>query len=375
MEIQGVVASGFEAVADAFRSNFTANRDVGAACCIYRNGQPVVNIWGGLADPASAAPWREDSLQLCFSATKGPTTICILQLMEQGLLDIDAPVANYWPEFGCNGKEQITTRMILSHRAGLPAVEGDLTLQDVFAWTPVVDALARQAPSWLPGTEHGYHPRSFGWLLGEILRRITGKTLGQYLHDHVTAPIAADFYVGLPAREFARCTRLLPDQATPSFSFVPSELTIKALTGPSNLFSYSDMWNDLALLQAEMPSSNGVGTAEGLARIYAATLGEINGVRLLKPETVEAACRVQSQGVDRIVTMETCFGLGFMLPPWLAKDSCGPQSYGHFGAGGSMAMADPEAGVAMAYVMNQMRLDPDDPRAVDLINAMYDCVG
>jgi CubicO group peptidase (beta-lactamase class C family) len=371
MKIHGHVSSGFEPVEQAFRQNFIDGTEVGASCCVYLHGKPVIDIWAGVADSQTDAPWQEDTISIGFSVTKGITTIGALKLMEQGPLDIDKPIAHYWPEFGCAGKASITTRMVMSHRAGLAGIDGDLTLEQVLAWEPVVSAIAAQKPNWQPNTTHGYHTRSFGWILGEIIRRITGKSAGQYLRESVTAPVDADFWVGLPEAQLSHCARLIPDTFKPAPGVVPSALTVQSFTGPSNLFSYSEMWNDPVILQAEMPSSNGVGNARGLARVYAATFGEVNGVRLLSDDTIAKATTVQSQGKDEIVMIDTSFGLGFMLPPWLMQNNCGPASYGHFGAGGSVGFADPEAGISFGYLMNKMSMDPEDKRAINLVNAVY----
>lgn len=372
MRINGHVASGFDKVASAFERNFLQHGDIGASCSIYYQGKPVVDIWSGLADPLEGKAWAEDTIQLCFSASKGITTVCVLTLVQQGLLELDRPIADYWPEFGSEGKQRITTRMVLSHRAGLAAIDGDLTLPQVLAWYPVVDAIARQKPNWEPDTVHGYHTRSFGWILGEIVRRISGKSLGKFMAAEVTGPLEADFWIGLPESELQRCARLMPDTNPLFGDFVPSPLTIQSLTGPSNLFSYNDMWNDKALLMAEMPSSNGMGNGRSLAKLYAAMIGEIDGIRLLNADTLTEACRVHSQGMDMIIPMETTFGLGFMLPPWLIRYDCGPRSFGHTGAGGSFAMADPDRELSFGYVMNQMSMNPQDPRAVNLVKAMYE---
>ena len=377
MDVSGLTEPGFERVREAFAHNFTAHGDIGAACCVYLDGRPVVDIWGGTADPVAGTPWRQDTVQLVFSAAKGPTAVCIHRLAEQGLLDVDAPVARYWPEFAAAGKERITTRMVLSHRAGLAAVAGDLALADVLAWDPVVEAIAAQAPEWEPGSAHGYHARSFGWILGEIIRRITGESAGQYLARTVCAPLGLDYWVGLPAAERARCARLVPPDAEHSAAAVlgANSLTVRVMTGPSGLFGYNEMWHRDDVLAAEMPSSNGVGSARALARLYAATIGELDGIRLLRPETVREATRVVSRGPDRVIFVETCFGLGFSLPPMLGPD-CGPSAFGHPGAGGSLGFADPEAGLAFAYVMNRMRFEAGgDPRAALLVRALYECIG
>jgi CubicO group peptidase (beta-lactamase class C family) len=371
MNASTYIAPGFEPVGLAFQNNFAKHGDIGAACAIFHKGKPVVDLWAGTAQPATGSAWQADTLQLCFSATKGITAICLLQLVEQGLLDLDKPIADYWPEFGCAGKEAITTRMVLSHRAGLAAISGNFSLQDVYDRQPIIEGIATQTPNWEPNTKHGYHVRAYGWVLGELLRRICGQSLNDYLQSHICEPLGVEFWVGVPESKLQRCATLIPDPNPLQFDTPPSELTIAALTGPSNLFSYSEMWNDKALLMAEMPSSNGVGTARALATIYAATTTEINNIKLLNNNTIAQATTVHSQGPDAVVGIDMCFGLGFMLPPSLAQNTCGPSSYGHFGAGGSFAMADPENELSIAYVMNQMSSGVDDVRAIDLIKAMY----
>jgi len=375
--ISGLVEPGFEPVAEAFANNFACNNEVGAACALYHRSRCVVDIWGGLADPDTATPWQRNSLVLVFSAAKGPTVACIHRLVEAGLLDLDLPVGHYWPEFACNGKEGITTRMVLTHQAGLAAVDGDLSLDQVLDWDPVVAAIAAQAPNWEPGSQHGYHARSFGWILGELMRRITGLTLGQYLAREIAAPLGLRYWVGLPGGQMDRCATLIPpaggSQAIAELLGSDS-LTARVMSGPSNLFAYDDMWNRPEMLSAEMPSSNGVGDARSLARFYAALIGEVDGVRLLGREQLAVACEQQVRGPDAVIMQETCFGLGFALQPALAPGA-GPASFGHPGAGGSLAFADPDADLGFSYVMNAMQFDPQgDPRSRALVEAAYECL-
>ncbi|MBW2275508.1 MAG: beta-lactamase family protein [Deltaproteobacteria bacterium] len=377
-EIHGRVEAGWEAVRAAFAENFEKHGDVGAACCVYREGRCVVDLWGGVADPASGRPWAEDDIQIVFSATKGATALCANMLVERGDLDLDAPVAHYWPEFAAQGKGEIPVRWVLCHKAGLAAVDGDLTLEEVLAWDPVVAAIAAQAPNWKPGTKHGYHARSFGWITGEIIRRITGRSLGRFFADEVARPLGLSFWIGLPAAERGRCATLIPPpEGSPSVAEIlgSSSLTARVMGGPSELFAYDEMWNRDDVLAAEMPSSNGVADARALARMYAATIGEIDGVCLLAPATVEAACVEQAEGPDAVILVPSRFGVGFTLPPMLTP-GCGAKSFGHPGAGGSLGFADPEAGIAFGYVMNQMRFDPSgDPRSAGLVEAVYGCSG
>jgi CubicO group peptidase (beta-lactamase class C family) len=377
LPIHGEVARGYEAVRDAFARNFEEHGDVGAACCVYRRGHVVVDLWAGFADLASGRWWEADTVQITFSATKGITAACVLALVERGRLDLDAPVATYWPEFAQNGKGGIPLRWVLGHRAGLAAVDGDLTLADVLAWEPVVRAIAAQPPNWPPGTAHGYHARSFGWILGEVVRRVTGRSLGRFFAEEFARPLRLDYWIGLPAAVLPRCARVIPPAEPLSLAALLGEtaLTTRVMSGPSRLFAYDEMWNRPELLRAEMPSSNGVGNARALARFYAALLGEVGGFRVLSPETLALASVPEAAGPDRVIFVETRYGLGFMLQPMLAPGA-GPRSVGHPGAGGSLGFADPDAELAFGYVTTRMVFDPaGDARTKGLVAALYGAEG
>ena len=377
--IAGHVAPGFERVRDAFERNFALHDEVGGSCSVYLEGEPVVDLWGGFADRDEARPWERDTLALVFSSTKGVTAVCVHRLVERGELDLDAPVAFYWPEFAARGKGDIPVRRILTHQAGLAAVEGDLTLEEVYAWQPVCAAIAAQEPNWTPGTTHGYHARSYGWILGELVRRITGESLGRFFAREVATPLRLDFHIGLESEHEDRVATLYsaPEPVDPQALALreqimgPDTLLGRVLEGPSQLFSYGPMWNTRALREAEMPSSNGIGSARDLARLYGALVGEVDGVRLLSPQSVEEVTRVQVEGPDAVIMMPTRFGLGFMLPPTLGL-ACPPHSFGHPGAGGSLGFADPERRLGFGYVMNQMQLGlTGDARATSLVEAVY----
>jgi len=287
-EIGGDVEPGFEGVADAFRSNFVEHGDVGAATAVYVGGKKVVDLWGGTADVATGRPYDEDTLQLVFSTTKGATAACLNLLAQRGDLDIDAPVATYWPEFKAAGKGEIPVRWLLCHKAGLPYVDGEMSFEDALAWDPVIRALEAQAPIWEPGTAHGYHATTYGWLCGEVVRRITGKSLGTFFAEEVAGPLGLDFWIGLPEAAEPRVAAIIPapvpgDPRVRTFlerELDPSTLLGRVITGPSRLFGYDEMWNRRALHAAEMPSSNGIGTARAVARMYAAIAHEVDGVRL-----------------------------------------------------------------------------------------------
>lgn len=374
VEVQGLIAPGFEVVRKAFVTNFEQHGEVGAACSLYVGEEKVVDIWGGIANVDSDSPWQEDTLQLVFSAAKAVTATCIHMLVERGKLDLDEPVSNYWPEFSVNRKEQITTRMVLSHRAGLAAVDGDFVLEDILAWDPVVKAIAQQAPNWTPGTEHGYHARSFGWILGEILRRIEGISVGQFIQREIATPLDIDVYVGLPEDQYPRCSKVVPPEggmARLADLLGSNSLTYRVMHGPSELFDYDQLWNRPDVLACEMPSSNAVSDARSLAKFYAALSGQLPGLSLLSEATLTEACKVHSEGPDKVVLVPTRFGLGYALAPYLAAKA-GPKSFGHAGAGGSLALADSEAGISFGYVANRMLFDPKgDPRTRSLIEAVY----
>jgi len=375
--IDGFVEHGFEAVADAFASNFERG-EVGASVCVYHRGRAVVDLWGGHADRDTGRPWERDTLQIVFSSTKGVTAACVHLLAERGELDLDAPVARYWPEFGTAGKDHITVASVLSHQAGLAAVTGDVTMDDIVGWHGVVDAIATQEPVWEPDTAHGYHARSFGWILGEVVRRVTGVSIGTFFADEVAEPYGIDFFIGLPATEMSRISRTYPPVVAPEIreamdAFMgPDTMLGKVLSGPSGLFGYDDMWNRPELLAAELPSSNGVGTARGLARLYALLIGDVDGQRLLSPATVARATTQQVSGPDCVLGVPMSFGLGFMVPL-----PGGPEgSFGHVGAGGSVGVAVPSGGWSLGYAMNQMQLGlSGDARSTALIDAVIASVG
>ena len=373
-DIGGFVETEFEPVLDAFAANFDERGEVGAAVCVYADGRPVVDLWGGLADATTGRPWSSDTVVLVYSSTKGVTSVCANLLVERGLLDPAAPVAQYWSEFSAAGKERITVAQLLGHQAGLPLVEGAFTLDEALAWTPMVDALAAQRPIWEPGERHGYHMRTFGWLAGELVRRVDGRRVGAFLRDEVAAPLRLDFWIGLPDDIEPRVARLVPPERDLGalLEQLGGELLLaKVFSNPGGLFGYNDMWNTRALRAAELPSSNGIGDARSLARLYASCIAEVDGVRTLQPATVANATVEQACGKDAVLMIDSCFGLGFMLGR--SFGAANPSTaFGHAGAGGSLAFADPASGVAFGYVMNDLRFDPSgDPRSEELVRAVF----
>lgn len=382
-QIHGEVAPGFEPVRDAFQANFDQGVEAGAATSIYKDGVKIVDLWAGVAN-GDGDPWNEDTLQLVFSTTKGATAACAALLMQRGLLDVDAPVVDYWPEFAAEGKETIPVRWLLSHRAGLPAVDDKLSPQDFYAWTPVVEALAAQKPFWEPGTKHGYHALTYGHLVGEVIRRISGKSVGQFFAAEIADPLGAEFHIGLPEAKERRVTKFVtgppPDFANIEVTDDVKEL-VAAIMDPTTVVSktlnFSNPPLDMDSREvhaAEIPAANGICTARGLARFYAGLIGEVDGVRVLDPSTITAVTTEQTHGKDEILKKITRFGLGFMLDgpdvPYF-----GEGSFGHDGAGGSLGFADPDSGIAFGYVMNRMNQGINaDPRPHSIITALKGCL-
>ena len=367
LEPEGWVKPGFEAVRTAFAENFADQGEIGAAVAVYVGDEPVADLWGGVADSTTGRPWSEDTLQLVFSTTKGVVAICANLLAQRGELDLDAPVASYWPEFAANGKDEIPVRWLLSHRAGLPVVDRPLSFEELLDWESPVAALADTTPVWEPGTAHGYHAVTYGWLVGEVIRRVTGKTVGQFVADELAGPLGLDLYIGLPESCEGRVSRLeqpaleaptrmpTPHELEQIAPFLdPTSISIRALTMDGVLFG--EAYNDRALHRAELPAANGIATARSLARLYAATIGDVDGVRLLDDDTVKRASAPESEGPDKVLVARTRFGLGFFLATDFTPLG-GEGSFGHSGAGGSLAFAQPDKGYAFAYVMNKMRLN------------------
>jgi CubicO group peptidase (beta-lactamase class C family) len=386
-DVHGSVASGFEAVRAAFADNFEQGREVGAAFSAYHRGKKVVDLWGGMADPEAGRAWDEHTIAIVFSTTKGITAMCANKLAQEGALDVDAPVATYWPEFAAEGKQDIPVSYLLSHQSGLAWVEGTFTEQDAFTWDVVVDALARQAPHYTPGSEHGYHATTYGWLVGEVIRRITGKSVGAYFREAIGEPLGVDFWIGLPESEESRVAPMVGGLADPALTENPDVRALmeqfmgpdtalgRALFAPGGALSSPGVWNTRALHAAEIPAANGMGEARGIARMYASCIGEVDGVRLLTDDQLKRATTQLTKGPNKILLdLDIQFGLGFMLRSSLIPLG-GPRSFGHFGAGGSVGWADPDSELAFGYVMNKMDMGlAGDVRTSNLINACLEAV-
>ncbi|MFG1683998.1 serine hydrolase domain-containing protein [Nonomuraea sp. NPDC049269] len=385
-EIGGETAPGFEEVRTAFAANLAGNQEVGAAVGVYLHGRKVVDLWGGIADPETGRRWERDTLQVVYSTTKGITAACAHLLAQRGELDLDAPVADCWPEFAANGKDRIPVRWLLTHQAGLPTIDHPITPAQAIAWEPMVTALAAQRPSWEPGTEHGYHGHTYGWLVGEVVRRVTGRSIGTFLAEEIAAPLDLDLWIGLPKAEQHRVSRIIADppdlqaMAGLDLDTLPESAreVMRAFADPTSLTVRSLMGvitppldhNDPDEQSAEMPSTNGICTARALARFYAALIGEVDGQRILSPETLAAATAEQVSGVDRILRVPVRIGTGFGLPTpdafWYS-----PTAFGFPGYGGSLGFADPASGLAFGYVMNHIQEGVPDRRAATLLDAVH----
>ncbi|MER7900652.1 serine hydrolase domain-containing protein [Streptomyces sp. NPDC096046] len=381
MDVHGTVAEGFEPVRDAFVRNFETLGDRGAAVAVYRDGHKVVDLWGGTKDVDGSAPWEHGTAQVVRSATKGVAAAVLLLLHQRGQLDLDAPVGHYWPEFKARGKERVLVRHVLNHRAGLPVLDRPLTPQEALDPLKGPEAVAAQAPVWEPGTDHGYHALTYGWLLDELVRRVTGQGTGAWLASQVTGPLGLDLWLGLPEPEAGRVGRVgrvegaeptgglraRPKRSVTEAYEDPASLTRRAFAAIS---PFPDQ-NDPAYRASALPATNAMATADGLARFYATLIGDTAGAtRLFSPETVELARAEESAGPDRVLVVGTRFGLGYMLhgsaSPFLT-----PGSFGHPGRGGALGFADPETGIAFGYVTNGFRKTVTaDPRAQGLVRAV-----
>lgn len=381
IRIEGTCDARFARVKEAFAENLEKRNEYGAAAAVTIDGRMVVDLWGGYADKARTRPWTRDTLANVFSTTKGLTAICAHRLAAEDKLDFDAPVARYWPEFAQNDKERITVRQLLNHRAGLPGVRERLKAESYYDWNYMAGLLAAERPFWEPGTRHGYHAITFGWLVGEVIRRITGKSVGSYFRDELAGPLGLDCHIGLSAADDDRCAeiRQAPPPAPGEFNLFDyatknrESLTAKVFLNPSNGLR-SEVINSRGWRGAEIPAANGHTTARALARLYGALArgGEIDGVRVMTAEQIGNCSREESFGTDEVLMITTRFSTGFMLTQ--PNDLWGPnaRTFGHPGAGGSLGMADPEAKIGFGYTMNKMGSGIlIDPRARALFDAVY----
>ena len=390
--VRGYVADGFEDVRDEFRANFERRREIGAAAAAYVDGEKVVDLWGGWANPRKRVRWEEDTLVLVYSTSKGLAAMTLAVAHSRGWLDYDERVAHYWPEFAQNGKAGVTVRQLLGHQAGLPVVDERLDLETLRDFDRLADALARQRPAWPPGTRHGYHGLSIGWYEGELIRRVDPqrRTLGRFFAEEVAAPLGLEIYFGLPEtvepERVARIQRArsplellelrnLPRPMLAAFAN-PRSLTTRAFMNP-RVWSPADL-DGRDYRTVESPGSSGIGQVRDIARAYSAlaTGGTEMGV---SPETMAeltAPASPPSKGWhDEVLKVPTAFSLGYVKPSGLFRFGSSERAFGHPGAGGSFAFADPDRRVSFAYAMNRMGMHlNNDPRELALREALYRCL-
>ncbi|MFI6512543.1 serine hydrolase domain-containing protein [Streptosporangium sp. NPDC050855] len=379
MEHDGGADERFGAVADAFRRNFDDRGELGAAVTVFVGGRKAVDLWGGVADERDGRPWERDTVVPVFSCAKGVVAVCVHLLAQRGLLDLDAPVSRYWPEFARGGKEAITSRMVLGHRAGLPVLDRALSFEEIVGWTPVIRAIEEQEPLWEPGGAHEYHGHVFGFLLGEVIRRITGLTPGAYFREAVGDELGLRTWIGLPRDEAGSLARLVEAEGRPAMPG-PETLIMRTVTMNGALvFPGLDEphgWNDPAMLGAEFPGAGAVSSAGGLAALYAAAATGVGGAeRLLTPDTVTDAVRELSAGTSwsGFPDLGARWGSGFLLDAPGFRPMLGRRSFGNDGAGGQFAFGDDEYGVGFGYVANRM-IGHGDGRAARLVAALRECL-
>jgi CubicO group peptidase (beta-lactamase class C family) len=393
--VRGDVDDGFGPVADAFRANFASGREIGAACAVYQDGHRVVDLWGGYRDGRVKAPWESDTIVTMFSTTKGVSGIAMAVAHARGLLDYDSPVARYWPEFAAEGKQEVSVRQLLSHQAGLCAIDEPLDLGDIASLDRMAEVLGAQRPAWAPGTRHGYHGITLGWYEGELIRRVdpARRSLGSFFAEEVAKPLDAEFYIGLPESvpDERRATihgykpwempfhiNAMPRRFVAGF-LNPRSITYKTFGNP-RILGLLDNYNRRDVLAVEIPAANGTGQVRAVAAAY----GElaIGGGKLgLDADTLQALARpaVPPSGglFDEVLRLDSVFSLGYVKPfPSFRFGSSAGLAFGTPGAGGSFGFADPDTGIGFAYAMNRTGFHLwDDPRELALRSALYDVLG
>ncbi len=372
--ISGFCSPDLEPVREAFQQNFVERGEVGAALCVMRDGEVVVDLCGGWADDEQTRPWTLDTLVNFYSVGKAIVSTLVLQLVDRGILTLDMPVAEVWPEFAHGGKHDVTVRQALCHQAAVPAIRQRLTDDDLFDWQVMADALAATEPWWPIGTRHAYHTNTFGHLTGEIIRRATGEMPGEALR-RVADDIDADVWIGVPVDLHLRCADVIwAQESTIDMSGIDTSTlegdALMNLLAHFNPPGYSSIGlvNTARWRSTQVPSTNGHGSARGLARFYSALL---EPDRILSPELLAAATRPQSRGPCPILGDDVAFGLGFT--PTTPRRALGPnpRSFGHFGTGGALGFADPDAGIAVGYVMNHVIPRWQSTRNRALIDSIY----
>jgi CubicO group peptidase (beta-lactamase class C family) len=388
--IEGTCDPAFAPVGEAFARNFAERGEVGASVSIVHEGRVVVDLWGGIADRKSARPWTRDTVSIVFSSTKGATALCAHMLADRGQLDLDAPVREIWPEFGTHGKERATVRMLLDHSVGLPVLRDPIEPNGCYDWEYMTSRLAAETPFWEPGTRSGYQPFTFGYLVGEIVRRVSGKSLGTFFREEVAGPLGLDFWIGLPEEIEPRVAPIIARRPEPDDEPTPFRKAAVIPGSIQNLFIFNSGAimtggvNTRAGHAAEIPAANGITNARGLSGMYAplALGGSLGDLTLVGADTLARMGSVSTAThLDATLLVPTRFAPGYMMSMdnrRLNADSVilGRRAFGHVGAGGSIGFADPECGLSFGYTMNNMGAGLFlDVRGQALVDAAYQCLG
>jgi CubicO group peptidase (beta-lactamase class C family) len=377
-EVQGQCVPEFESVREEFTRNFAERGELGASVCITLDGETVVDLWGGTADPETGAPWTEDTIAVVASSTKGATNLCAHVLAARGELDMTAPVSQYWPEYAQAGKEDTLVWMLCAHQAGNAAVRKKLEPGDACNWDLMVDLLARQEPFWKPGHRHGYHATTIGWLVGEVVRRVSGKSLGAFFREEIADPLGLEFWIGLPeALEPKVAPNVHPEGGYRLGADAPLEIDDNT---PLPILVFANMGTlppgSREMHAAELGGGGGIANARGIARMYRplALAGSYDGVDLVDADTLANMGRVASAGWDASLSLYSRFTWGF-YKTWPSQIILSEESFGHLGAGGSTGFADPSTGMSFGYVPNAMDMLLDTGRAQSVVDAAYRCAG
>lgn len=376
IKINGTVAPGFEKVRDAYKANFSRGdlyEDLGSSLCVYHRGERVVDLWAGWKDIERTQAWQEDTTICIYSTTKGIAGICLAVLVDQGLLNYSDLASKYWPEYGCNGKESTTIAHMLSHQTGTPAVREATQLDDLMNWDLICERLATQEPYWVPGENTAYHGWTYGYLVGEIVRRITGKSIGQFLQEEIAGPMSAELYIGMPPEKDAAAAMLYRPKQVHTPPEMEGEIPQFLIDATTNPVLDAESPNRPEWRAAEMPATCGYASAQGLAKIYAALAqgGSAHGVDLMSTETIAKMTSIASNRVDALLGMEMNWAHGVLLNN-LGLYGPNPNAFGYSGWGGSLGCADPENQIAIGFVCNQMGPDfVGDARTLPLMEAIY----
>ncbi|MGO9560035.1 MAG: serine hydrolase domain-containing protein [Acidimicrobiales bacterium] len=367
-EVYGTCDERFEQVRQAFEANFDQGLDVGASAAVFLDGEPVVDLWGGYVDEEKTEPWQEDTIINVWSTTKTMTALCALMLADRGEIDFHAPVAKYWPEFAAAGKEGVEVRHLMSHTAGLSGWEEPIELADLYDWEKATSLLAAQEPWWEPGSASGYHAVTQGYLVGEVVRRVSGRSVGQFFAEEVAGPLGADFFIGTPPEADSRVAPVIAPTELPTVAEMdPGSVALRTFMNPvlDATASWTVPWR-----RAEIPAAGGHGNARSVAGVHSvlACGGEARGVRLLSPAGCEAIFEEQSNGPDLVLGQPIRFGMGFGLSGELMP--VGPHTCFWGGWGGSVIVIDLDTRLSVAYVMNRMESGlVGDPRGGAIVMA------